>query len=46
MAEAVQMMPTVYETEEEMEAKKLEFHWNMAEQKWSLKKEGVKVNTQ
>ena len=38
------MMPTMYESEEEMEAKKLVFHWNMAEQKWTLEPEGAKVN--
>lgn len=37
-------MPTIYETEEEMESKKLVFHWNMAEQKWSLEPEEAKVS--
>lgn len=35
MAEAIQTLPQLYESEELKEGKKLEFHWTIAETKWS-----------
>lgn len=36
VAESIQNMPQVYESEEIRETKRLEFHWTIAETKWSL----------
>ncbi|KAM3140572.1 hypothetical protein pb186bvf_007384 [Paramecium bursaria] len=36
VAEAIQQLPQAFETEELQESRRLQFHWIMSEQRWSL----------